>query len=67
MFAAKTRPAAAAIVNPRSVTKNGISAGMTPWLTSSKRCAAASRAIARRFMPANPTGMMRMHLPSGIG
>ena len=50
MFEAKTSPAAAAIVKPRSAMKKGRSAGMTPWLTSSKRCAAASSAMARRFM-----------------
>src|SRR5262249_3032636 len=60
-FAARTRPAAAAIVKPLSVTKNGISAGMTPWLMSSKRCAAARSAIARRFMSSNPKGVMRLH------
>src|SRR5512146_1713957 len=51
---ANTRPAAAAMVKPRSVTKKGISAGITPWLTSSQRCAAESSAIGRFFIGATP-------------
>src|SRR5262249_46750756 len=56
-FEAKTRPAAAAIGEWLSVTKNGISAGMTPWLTSSQRCPAESRATARRFIGTRDSGL----------
>jgi hypothetical protein len=46
--AAITRPPAAANVRPRSITRNGSSAGTTPWLTSLKKCPPVSRPTARR-------------------